>query len=234
MRTSRRLYNWPMFLLIDKPKGMTSHDVVNRVRRVVGERKVGHGGTLDPNATGLLIVGVGRAATKRLGEIAQKTKKSYEAEIILGEERDTDDVEGRIVKKNEKEKPSKNNVEAVLKELTGEIEQIPPTFSAIKMDGKKAYELARKGKEVKMEVRKVTVYKSELADYQYPVLRVVFEVSSGTYIRALARDIGRKLGCGAYLVNLRRTQIGKFKIVQAVSLEGLDKDNWKRYTVNEL
>jgi len=213
---------------------MTSHDVVNRVRRVVGERKVGHGGTLDPNATGLLIVGVGRAATKRLGEIAQKTKKSYEAEIILGEERDTDDVEGRIVKKNEKEKPSKNNVEAVLKELTGEIEQIPPTFSAIKMDGKKAYELARKGKEVKMEVRKVTVYKSELADYQYPVLRVVFEVSSGTYIRALARDIGRKLGCGAYLVNLRRTQIGKFKIVQAVSLEGLDKDNWKRYTVNEL
>jgi len=234
VRTSRRLYNWPMFLLIDKPKGMTSHDVVNRVRRVVGERKVGHGGTLDPNATGLLIVGVGRAATKRLGEIAQKTKKSYEAEIILGEERDTDDVEGRIVKKNEKEKPSKNNVEAVLKELTGEIEQIPPTFSAIKMDGKKAYELARKGKEVKMEVRKVTVYKSELADYQYPVLRVVFEVSSGTYIRALARDIGRKLGCGAYLVNLRRTQIGKFKIVQAVSLEGLDKDNWKRYTVNEL
>ena len=138
------------------------------------------------------------------------------------------------MKKNEKEKPSKNNVEAVLKELTGEIEQIPPTFSAIKMDGKKAYELARKGKEVKMEVRKVTVYKSELADYQYPVLRVVFEVSSGTYIRALARDIGRKLGCGAYLVNLRRTQIGKFKIVQAVSLEGLDKDNWKRYTVNEL
>lgn len=223
-----------MFLLIDKPKEMTSHDVVNRVRRITGERKVGHGGTLDPNATGLLVVGVGREATKQLGEIAKNKKKVYEAEVILGEERDTDDIEGRLVSKNEDIIPSLGKIKMVVEEFVGEIEQVPPSFSAVKMEGKKAYEKARKGEEVKIKSRTVVIYKAELIHYKYPLIKIVFEVSSGTYIRALARDMGRRLGCGAYLANLRRTQIGKFKIVRAVSLESLDKDNWNRYTVNEL
>ena len=221
-------------MLIDKPKGMSSHDVVNWVRRLTGERRVGHGGTLDPNATGLLVVGIGRSATRQLGVITKNTTKTYEAEICLGEERDTDDVEGRVVKINEKIKPSKSNVEVVLKAFTGEIEQIPPSFSAVRVLGKKAYEVARRGNKVVIVPRKVKIYVAELVNYNYPLVRVVFKVSSGTYIRSLARDMGRELGTGAYLVNLRRTRVGKLDIKNAVNLEVLNGDNWNSYTVSDL
>lgn len=221
-----------MFLLVDKPKGITSHDVVDRVRRITGEQRVGHGGTLDPNATGLLVVGVGRDATKQLGEVTKNMPKEYEAEIILGEERSTDDREGEIVHIGRVSKEiTENDIKEILSSFKGEQEQVPPAFSAIKQKGKKAYELARKGKEVHLEPRTITVYDAELVEFKYPKLKVIFNVSAGTYIRALARDIGRKLETYGYLNNLRRTKIGKYSIEKAVQLDRLENSNWKEYSI---
>lgn len=218
-----------MFLLIDKPKGITSHDVVDKVRKVTGEKKVGHAGTLDPNATGLLIVGVGREATRKLGEIAKSTKKAYEAEIFLGEERDTDDAEGVTISKAKGLlPPGKNEVRKILLSFIGKQMQTPPAYSALKIKGRKAYELARRGEEIKLKLRKITVYSIKLIGYQYPILKIKTTVSSGTYIRALARDIGKKISCGAYLKDLRRTKIGKFDIKKAVVLEKLTEENLKK------
>ncbi len=229
-----------MLLQIDKPKGMTSHDVVDRVRKITGVKKVGHGGTLDPNATGLLIIGVTREGTKQLGEFTKGKDKEYVAEIILGEERDTGDVEGKIVEEIEtpyrvrgshvtnslqddktgiKSLPDLSSVLAVLKSFEGKQEQVPPAHSAIKIKGKKAYELVRKGKVVELKPRKVTIYSIELLDYDFPVLKIDTTVSSGTYIRSLARDIGRKLGTYGYLNELRRTRVGEYKIEDAIELE---------------
>lgn len=225
-------YSCLMFLLIDKPKGITSHDVVDKVRKITDERRVGHAGTLDPNATGLLIVGVGRETTKKLGEIAKRTKKTYEAEIFLGEERDTDDAEGVIISKAKGLlPPGENEIEKILTSFVGEQMQTPPAYSALKIKGKKAYELARKGKEIKLKSRKIMVYSIKLIEYSYPILKTRTTVSSGTYIRALARDIGRKISCGAYLKNLRRTKIGKFSIKDAVKLENLDRGSWKNFVI---
>jgi tRNA pseudouridine55 synthase len=212
---------WQMLLLIDKPKGISSHDVVDEVRRKTGIKKVGHGGTLDPNATGLLIIGVGRQSTKKLGDISRNKKKTYLAEITLGEERDTGDIEGKIISKNKDIQPNTAEIKSVLKLFNGELKQIPPAHSAIKIKGKKAYELARKGKVPKLKPRKITVFNYKLISYNYPVLKVEFEVSSGTYIRALARDIGRKLGTYGYLSALRRTKIGEYSIDNAQKLEDL-------------
>ncbi len=224
-----RLYTKGMFLLIDKPKGITSHDVIDEVRKVTGERKVGHAGTLDPNATGLLIVGVGRESTKKLGFVAKETTKGYEAEIFLGEEKDTDDSEGVTFNKAKGFlPPGENEVRLILLSLLGAQAQMPPAYSAIKIKGKKAYELARKGKKVELKPREVTIHSIKLIEYSYPVLRISCCVSSGTYIRALARDIGKKVGCGAYLRNLRRTEIGKQKIEKSIKLNLLNKDNWEK------
>lgn len=221
-----------MLLLVDKPKGITSHDVVDKVRKVTGERKVGHAGTLDPNATGLLIVGVGRQSTKKLGTIAKDTKKVYEAEVCLGEERNTDDAEGVALSKTEDLlPPSRKEVKDVLSMLTGKQKQTPPAYSAVKIKGRKAYELVRKGESVSLKARDVVVYSIELISYKYPILEIKCKVSSGTYIRALARDIGRKLGCGAYLRNLRRTKVGKYKVDDVVRLDYLSKDNIGSFTI---
>lgn len=211
-----------MLLLIDKPKGMTSHDVVNVVRKAVGKKKVGHAGTLDPNATGLLVVGVGRESTKKLGELTRNTTKKYSATIMLGEKRETDDIEGKIISKYQNTKtPSLEQVKKILKEFTGEINQTPPVYSAIKISGQRAYKIARSGRNITLKPRKVTVYLIKLVKYKYPILQIDCEVSSGTYIRALARDIGDQLGVGAYLQNLRRTAIGRYKISDAKSLEDI-------------
>jgi tRNA pseudouridine55 synthase len=210
-----------MILLIDKPKGMTSHNIIELVREITGERRVGHAGTLDPNATGLLIVAIGREYTKKLSEISKGTKKEYLAEIFLGEERDTDDSEGKVTFKNEQIIPTEQDIKNVIKSFIGKIEQIPPPFSAIKIKGKKSYDLARLGYRVNLKPRKVTIYKADLIFYKYPILKINFLVSSGTYIRALARDIGRALGCGGFLKELRRTRIGDYKIEDALSLKDL-------------
>ncbi len=221
-----------MFLLINKPKGITSHDVIYFVRKVTAEKKVGHAGTLDPNATGLLIVGVGRGSTKKLGWIAKDTKKTYEAEIFLGEERDTDDSEGQIVsEKSDFQAPNSTLLKKTLAGFKGKQKQMPPAYSALKIKGKKAYELARKGEKVILKERDVIIHSIELLQYKYPVLKIKTTVSSGTYIRALARDIGKQLGCGAYLRNLTRTKIGDYNLTGAKDMNELTADNWNNFAI---
>ena len=221
-----------MFLLVDKPKGITSHDVVDKIREIAGEKKVGHAGTLDPNATGLLIVGVGRKATKNLGKII-KHKKTYEAEIFLGEERNTDDVEGFVASKAKGFlAPSEKEVRLILTSFLGKQKQKPPAFSAIKIKGKKAYELARKGIKVDLELRDIIIYHLKLVSFKYPILLIEATVSSGTYIRALARDIGQRLGCGAYLKELRRTKIGNYSLESATLLKNVTRKNWKSLLID--
>ena len=221
-----------MFLLINKPKGITSHDVIYHVRKITSEKKVGHAGTLDPNATGLLIVGVGRSSTKKLGWIAKDTKKTYEAEIFLGEERDTDDSEGQIVSEtSDFQAQNATLLKEILMSFKGKQKQMPPIYSALKVKGKKAYELARKGQKVSLKERDVIIYSIELLQYKYPILRIRTTVSSGTYIRALARDIGKQLGCGAHLRNLKRTKIGNFDIENATDMDKLTSNNWKNFVI---
>lgn len=212
-----------MLLLIDKPKGMTSHDVIDAVRRITKERRVGHAGTLDPNATGLLIVAVGREDTKKLGELTKNTRKTYLAEVMFGQLRDTDDVEGRVIKEDKTlSEISKVDLESAIHEFLGKHKQMPPAYSAIKVNGKKAYDLARSGKDVVLKERDIEVFNAKLVAYKFPKAEILFEVSSGTYIRSLARDLGEKFGTYAYLSNLRRTKIGDYLIEDATTLDALD------------
>lgn len=206
-------------LLIDKPRGMSSFGVVARVRRQLSEEaghkvKVGHTGTLDPFATGLLILLVGKA-TKRSGEFL-KLDKWYEATVRLGAVSTTGDVEGEISEDDDVKEPDVEEVKRVLKEFTGEILQKVPRYSAVKINGRRAYDLARKGVKVEMPTRQVTVYALELVSYKWPELVIRCHVSSGTYIRALGEDIGARLGVGGYLTELRRTQVGEYKVEDAI------------------
>lgn len=208
-------------LLVDKPSGWTSHDVVAKIRSLlkqqIGQKiKVGHTGTLDPFATGLLVLVVG-SYTKRAQEFS-KLDKTYEAELTLGSTSSTGDIEGEITPKSTRQ-PSEAEVKAVLNKFVGEITQTPPAFSAIKVDGQRAYKLARAGKEVKIEPRKVKIYSIKNVRYEYPKMSFETEVSSGTYIRSLAEDVGQALGSGAYLSALRRTKVGHFIINDALKLD---------------
>jgi len=219
-----------MFLLIDKLKGITSHDVVDQLRNITGIKKIGHAGTLDPMAKGLLVVGIGRESTKKLGSISKDTKKTYEAEIFLGRETDTYDADGEIVAETaDCTQPSLVDIKKIVNKFHGEIAQTPPKFSAIKIKGKKAYELARKGEDVKLDPRKITIYSIKILKYSFPNLSIEVECSSGTYIRSLANDIGKELGCGAHLSGLIRTGIGEFKLENAVNLKNLTRGNWGKH-----
>lgn len=205
-------------LLVDKPKGWTSHDVVAKVRNILkkeaGQKvKVGHTGTLDPMATGLLILVVG-SYTKRASEFS-KLDKTYEATIRLGETSTTGDAEGEISTVSNK-KPDETSIKNAIAFYIDTYEQMPPAYSAIKIGGQKAYDLARKGKEVKLEPRKVKIYEITDVKYDYPYVSFTAKVSSGTYIRSLAQDIGEKLGTGAYLTELKRTKVGNFSLAEAV------------------
>lgn len=217
-------------LLVDKPSGWTSFDVVAKIRGKIradyvarGENptkrqlKVGHAGTLDPFATGLLIILLGDA-TKKADEFL-KQDKTYEFTAKLGETSTTGDPEGDIAVSSDQTAVSKEEVETVLKQFTGDITQVPPIYSAIKIDGKRAYKLAREGKAVEMPSRQVRIERLELVSYDYPYLKCVCDVSSGTYIRTLVEDIGRALGTGAYCTELRRTRIGEFSIDDSQSVE---------------
>lgn len=233
-------------LLVDKPAGMSSFGVVAKVRRKLSERagtvevkgkdgvvrqkrkkvKVGHTGTLDPFATGLLILLVGKG-TKRANEFL-KLDKEYEATIRLGEVSSTGDVEGEIRKYSGDGEgcrqggltvPSRSRVEEVVAGFVGEIEQTVPAYSAVKINGQRAYKLAREGKKVEMPRRKVKVYGIEILRYEWPELVIRCEVSSGTYIRALGEDIGEALGVGGYLTALRRTKVGGYRVEDAVKVE---------------
>lgn len=221
------------YLLIDKPKGLTSHDVVDTLRKIIGVRKIGHAGTLDPNATGLLIIGIGRESTKNLCLLANQSTKEYEAEVFLGETRDTFDAEGKTVDTSNFV-PELIEVELVLKKMIGKQKQLPPKFSAVKIGGKKAYELARKGRGIVMPPREVIVHSIDLINYNYPKLKFVTKVSSGTYIRSLAYDIGNLLGCGAYLKELRRLKIGRYSVNDAVALEKINSNNWQEFVRDKI
>jgi tRNA pseudouridine55 synthase len=218
------------YLLIDKPAGWTSHDVVAKVRNILKKEaghkvKVGHTGTLDPFATGLLILMVG-SYTKRAAEFS-KLDKTYEAELVLGKVSSTGDPEGEITQKSDKV-PTQEEINKVLEEFTGEIEQTPHKFSAMKIDGQRAYKLAREGKEVKLEPRKVTIYSIQDVEYSYPKLKFTTEVSSGTYIRSLAEDIGEKLGTKAYLFALRRTKVDKYMLENASTIDNLTTEDLEK------
>ena len=210
-------------VLIDKPTGMTSFGVVARVRRVLTEQagrkvKVGHTGTLDPFATGLMILVTGKKC--REAEHYTKLDKWYEAQIVLGQTSSTGDPEGELTAVSDR-RPTEAEIGAVLERFTGEIQQTPPVFSAIKIDGQRAYKLARQGKEVNMPSRYVTIYSLELISYEYPHVNIRTHVSSGTYIRTLAQDIGEALGTGAYCRELRRTKIAEYDISDAKTLADL-------------
>ncbi|MDR3125958.1 MAG: tRNA pseudouridine(55) synthase TruB, partial [Candidatus Nomurabacteria bacterium] len=201
-------------VLIDKPVGMTSFGVVARVRRQLSQQvghkvKVGHAGTLDPFATGLMIILTGKE-TKNAGDYS-KLDKVYEATLILGKTSTTGDPEGEITPTvHTRAQPLGGEVEAVLRSFVGEITQTPPIYSAIKINGQRAYKLARQGKTPEMPTREVTIYDIKLLKYNYPILKIRVHCSSGTYIRSLAADIGQKLGTAAYTSALRRLKIGDF------------------------
>lgn len=209
------------FLLIDKPAGLTSFGVVARVRwqlsQVAGKKvKVGHTGTLDPFATGLMIIVVGDYC-KRAAEFS-KLDKTYEATLRLGKTSSTGDPEGQITHVSDSP-PSQAEVQAALGRFAGVIAQTPPAFSAIKVNGQRAYKLARAGKKVDLPAREVTVYDMQLVKYGYPEVQLVCRVSSGFYIRSLVSDIGQALETGAYTTSLRRTTVGKWKVGSAIPLD---------------
>jgi tRNA pseudouridine55 synthase len=221
-------------LIIDKPEGITSHDVVARVRRILKTKRVGHTGTLDPFATGVMVILIGKAT--RLAQFLDKDVKEYEAVLRLGFETDTGDRTGTKVQSSKfKVQSSKQfssaEIEKVLNEFKGEIEQIPPMYSAKKIDGKKLYEFARQGKEIERKPSLVKIYELQLkehrdsANFEPGTLNFELKVvcSAGTYIRTLAEDIGRKLGTRAHLEELRRTRSGKFDISQSITLHALEK-----------
>jgi tRNA pseudouridine55 synthase len=209
-------------ILIDKPADMSSFGVVARVRRVLSQRegkkvKVGHTGTLDPFATGLMIILAGKA-TKRSNEFLKKDKV-YEATIMLGKTSTTGDPEGEITENTVANIPTREDVERAVQQFTGKIMQKVPAFSAVKINGERAYKLARKGQEVATPTREVEIYETEILEYNYPELKIRTHVSSGTYIRTLGEDIGAELGTGAYLTALRRTRTGDYDIKDATTLD---------------
>ena len=208
-------------MLVDKPKGLTSSDVVNEIRRLFGTKKVGHAGTLDPLATGLLVIGICKAT--RLFEYL-KGNKTYIAEITLGATSETLDSEGPITKNNDYVKKDIKEVEKVLKGFVGKQKQIPPVYSAIKLNGQAAYKRVRNNEKVEMKPRPIEIFNIELLSFKKDIVKIEVEVSAGTYIRSLARDIGEKLKTGAYMSNLNRVRSGDFDLDNATSLEDLQNE----------
>lgn len=210
-------------VLFNKPKNYTSAQIVNFFKKLT-KKKVGHGGTLDPLAQGLLIIGIGEG-TKELTKFLKESRKTYLAEIVLGAISDTYDAEGKIIETG-KPIPEFLEIEKVFKSFIGEIEQVPPPYSAIKIKGKRASDLVREGKNVELQPRKVRIYNLEILDDspKLATIKIKAEVSSGTYIRSLAHDLGQKLGCGAYLNNLIRTKINEYSLEEALTFEDIKKD----------
>jgi tRNA pseudouridine55 synthase len=204
-------------LNIAKPAGFTSRDVVSRVQRLVRPAKVGHAGTLDPLATGVLVVCVGPAT--RLVPVIQEMPKTYRATFLLGRTSDTDDVEGTVIETPVKTMPTLEQVRAALPEFVGCILQTPPAHSAVKVAGKRAYKLARKGEEVELTARQVDVYQIDVLRYEPPEVVLEIECGSGTYVRSIGRDLGERLNCGAVMSALERTAIGSFTLRDAVALD---------------
>jgi tRNA pseudouridine55 synthase len=209
-------------VVVDKPSGWTSHDVVAKLRGIAGTRRVGHAGTLDPMATGVLVVGVGKA-TRLLGHLALEDK-AYDAVIRLGTTTTTDDADGEVVEERDAEGVSDESIAAVMRSMTGDVEQVPSSVSAIKVDGVRAYKRVREGETVELKPRPVHIAAFDLVERRGADLDVHVECSTGTYVRALARDLGSALGVGAHLTGLRRTRVGGFTTEVARSLDLLEAE----------
>ncbi len=207
-------------LVIDKPQGITSHDVVRRVRRALKTRKVGHAGTLDPMATGLLLVAVGEGT--RILQFLMEGDKTYRTTLKLGECTDTQDAEGTVLEQQPVSDVTIEMVEKACRGFVGEISQVPPMYSALKKDGIPLYKFAREGIEVEREARRVRIDRLEVVEIRIPQVTLDIDCSKGTYIRTLGHDIGQALGCGAHLTALRRVRSGSFSVDQSISLEALE------------
>ena len=207
-------------LIIDKPKGFTSHDVVGKVRKILCCRRVGHTGTLDPDATGVLPVCIGKGT--KVSDMLTNSDKEYVAEVKLGVVTDTQDISGKVISTSDSSDVTAQNVTDAILRFTGEIKQIPPMYSAIKINGQKMYDLARQGIQVERKPRSITVYSIELLNFEGDVFKIKVKCSKGTYIRTLCNDIGEYLGCGACMLSLRRTQSSVFFERDAITLEQLE------------
>lgn len=207
----------PHIIALYKPVGMTSHDAVDCVRKITGKKRVGHAGTLDPLASGVLVVGIGREATKKLAGIAEG-EKEYQVSITLGAASTTDDAEGEKTVVSVSAPPAREMAEEALRKFIGEIAQVPPAYSAVHTQGTRAYKLARKGRVVALAPRKVHIKEIELVDYAYPLLKLRVVCGKGVYIRSIARDIGEALGTGGYVSALERTRIGDFTLENTIPL----------------
>lgn len=210
-------------LLVDKPVGMTSHDVVDRIRRIAGTRRVGHTGTLDPGATGLLIICIGAAT--RLSEHLTGLDKTYEGIMRLGVTSDSYDLDGVVSEASEVPALSVEEIQQACAQFTGDIEQVPPMVSAVKVGGERLYRKARKGEVVERPSRPITVHEFKVLQYAPPDVSVRVCCTRGTYVRSLCHDVGEVLGCGALLASLRRTFVGRYSIEDAATLEVLAEDN---------
>jgi len=220
-------------LVVDKPVGLTSHDVVQIIRKGTGIRRAGHTGTLDPRASGVLVVLIGPAV--RLSEYVSASDKRYQATIRFGSSTSTYDSEGTITSTTQVDDIQEEEFNKILQQYIGEIEQIPPPYSAVKVKGRKAYELARQGEEVQLEPRKINVYSLEILEWAPPEAVIDVYCSSGTYVRSLANDLGESLGYGAHLIGLRRTKSGRFTLRDAVPIrrlrESFDAGNWYQFLI---
>jgi tRNA pseudouridine55 synthase len=206
-------------LNINKTTGMTSHDVVVSIRRLLKQKRVGHAGTLDPAASGVLPICIGKGT--RVAEYLSESGKAYRAEIVFGVETDTYDSEGAIVRTASAADLTRAQIEQALQHFTGQQMQLPPRYSAIKLQGQPAYKLARAGEDITLKPRPITIYRLEVINWLAPRLTLAVECSKGTYIRSLAHDIGEQLGCGAYLAALVRTRSGPFSLAESITLEQL-------------
>lgn len=204
-------------MLVNKPSGWTSFDVVHKIRNITKAKKVGHCGTLDPFATGLLIVCTGKA-TKNVDDFSG-LPKTYLCEFELGKMTDTMDCDGTIISESAVGNHTIESLRAVAAKFTGEIDQMPPAYSAIKVNGVAAYKLARKGQSPELKSRKIHVFQFDIIAYETPVLKTLIHCSKGTYVRALARDFGNELGCGAFVKSLQRESIGSFSLSQALTID---------------
>lgn len=220
-------------LVVDKPVGLTSHDVVQIVRKGTNIRRAGHTGTLDPRASGVLVILIGPAV--RLSEYVSASDKRYQAVIRLGASTDTYDADGRILSTSPVDKINEAQFEKALQSFVGEIEQVPPPYSAIKVKGRKAYEMAREGEEIDLAPRRIKVYSLELLEWAPPEAVIDVYCSSGTYVRSLAHDLGETLGCGAHLIGLRRTKSGRFTLRDAAPLrrlrESFEDGTWYQFLI---
>jgi tRNA pseudouridine55 synthase len=216
------------FILIDKPVGPTSFGVIARLRRITGIKKIGHAGTLDPFASGLLLCAIGREATREIEKFV-KLGKEYEADVFFGISTDTFDREGETTAEYSGQKIDKKKIKAAILSFLGKQKQTPPMFSAKKIGGKKLCDLARKGIEIERAPNDIEIFSIKILRLSWPRLKIRLSCSSGTYIRTIAADLGEQLGCGAHLTDLRRTKINGYSVKKAIRLDRLTRENWRKF-----